>query len=369
MSSKVSWLRLLLGIAGLCLAACTLSAVPPTGTPPPTSIVIVATQSGVASNTPAPTITGFPPTSTVKPLATSTPVYTVSRPLPGVVCSVAPNASAVNIRSGPGTNFPIIGVLPASNWVLATRLDSSGWFQVSLTGTPVDGGWMSNTVVVLQQPCVCGPNNCSQVTTAVPTFTSVPVATATFPPDRCMAVPLTSTDSVQVFVEPIAQPGTWGRLEGAGALWVAGKTNDGWYGVYTSSSPVNIGIYRLSWIRADDRISLIGAPCGQLRVIDLSVPAAGDCMVTPANASSISIYGQTEVSAGVWGMLTAGTSLPVVGKSPAAGGGAPNGWYAVEAGNTLIAHAGKYRLRWIPIDSNVTTTGDCTNLPTVSLEF
>jgi Bacterial SH3 domain len=362
-------IRLIVGLLALVLSACTLSTAPRQPTEAPTqAIIIVPTNAPLATSTPQPTLTPLP-TNTSIPVPTATPVYIVSHLGPGPVCSLTPTVAGANIRSGPGTNYPIIGVLPAANWVSAVRLDGSGWYQISFPGTPVEGGWMSNTVVALQQPCVCGPNNCVAVTTPYPTFTPQPQPTATFPPDQCMLTLLTASDVVGAYTQPTLDQSPEFNLTPAHRLQVVGRTADGWYGVVRGNSQAAlVGIYTLVWIRSDARITLTGAPCGQLKIIDLSYPPPASCTVSPANTSSIPVYMEYDFSVAPAGTLSGGVSASVVGKSAAGIGGVTNGWYAIEPSIAQAGNVGKYRLRWVPIDNTVQTSGDCSALPTISLD-
>src|SRR5262249_11123186 len=95
--------------------------------------------------------------------------FNLIQPLPAAICSVVPSVTVANIRSGPGTNFPVIGTIFSGNWVMASRLTNSGWYQIVALGTVVNGGWISNTVVDLQQPCICTPDSCTQSGIVPPT--------------------------------------------------------------------------------------------------------------------------------------------------------------------------------------------------------
>jgi len=129
------------------------------------------------SRTPAPTFTPVPvgtamvivmPTATNPPTATSTPTTAPTStptvapdtptPLPpspsaqppsGTPTPVRPQVIAsntVNVRSGPGTNYPVIGSLPSNIPVSVTgRNNEASWWQIS---SP-DGatGWVANSVV------------------------------------------------------------------------------------------------------------------------------------------------------------------------------------------------------------------------------
>jgi len=358
---------LLLVVAGA--AACNLSLSGPPSTPtvrPVATITSLPTTTPVPrTNTPAPTNTSVPQPATNPP-----PAYTVRQPLPGPVCSVSPTVAAANIRGGPGVNFSVLGVLPANNWVLASRIDAGGWYQISYAGTVVHGGWISNTVVNLGQPCSCGPNNCTVVSTQPPP-TWTPLPTATTPPNICLIMVLTPNDVVNIYYQPTLDSNVWDTLRAGTSMTVTGRTSDGWYAI----GPLNlqgpmIGINALRWIRSDARITLSGAPCGTLRTIDISYPPPSGCTVSPVNISSIPVYPQHSFDLPASGTLSAGSTALAVGQTPPNYYGAPGGWYAIDPGIAQAGNVGRYRLRWIPIDSNVQLNGDCgiAGLPTVTLD-
>jgi hypothetical protein len=318
-----------------------------------------------ATNTPAPTNTFLP-----QPTVNVPPAYSVRQAVPGPVCSISPNVAAANIRSGPGVNFPVLGVLPANNWVLASRIEAGGWYQVSYAGTVVHAGWISNTVVNLAQPCSCGPNSCTVVNQPPPaTFTPIP--TVTTPPNVCTVSVLTPSDVVNIYYQPTQDSGVWDTLRAGGGMLVSGRTADGWYalGPLNLQGPM-IGINAMRWVRTDARITLAGAPCGTLKTIDLAYPPPSGCTVSPLNISSVPVYTQHSFDLPASGTLTDGSTAVVVGQTPANYYGAVNGWYAIEPGIAQAGSVGRYRLRWIPIDNNVQINGDCgiAGLPTVTLD-
>ncbi len=167
------WQRLIIGLAFLLPLACNLTTVDPTATPFPTSLptIKVSTATPTATTTLSPT----PTKTTAPPKATAKPVYNLSQPVPAAICSIVPSVEAANIRSGPGTNFPVIGVMLANNWVMASRLTGAGWYQIVALGTIVNGGWISSTVVDLQQPCICTPDSCTQSGIVPPTAAPSPL--------------------------------------------------------------------------------------------------------------------------------------------------------------------------------------------------
>jgi uncharacterized protein YraI len=75
------------------------------------------------------------------PEATATSTATPTPVIPQVVASIT-----VNVRSGPGTNYPVIGSLSPGNSLLVTGQNEQGtWWQVQ----PVEGpiGWVAASVV------------------------------------------------------------------------------------------------------------------------------------------------------------------------------------------------------------------------------
>ncbi len=365
MSIRSRWLlRVVLSSVLLLLAACNLSTQPPV-TPTDLIVILTNTPTATPSVTPTPTPTSSPSATALPPV---TPAFRVSNPLPAPACALVPTVDAANIRSGPSTANLVLGVLPAGNWVRARLQDSvTGWYQVTFTGSVVDNGWISNTVVTLQQPCVCGPNNCTAVTT--------PVVTATYPPpaDWCGMSVLTTTDLAPIYAQPSTTSALTGQITYGTFVNTIGRTLDGvWYAIDPGIAQApNVGIYRLRWVRADSRITLTGVRCGLIKTTDLTAPPAyRTCVAAPApGVTSIPVYNQSGYDAGTWGTLTSGQSLPIAGKTPINWFGSANGWYAVIVNPGIVPDVGRYALRWIPIDPNVQQTGDCDAMPTVTLDF
>lgn len=90
------------------------------------------------TNTPEPTVTPLSAVDTPIPEPTITPIPEVGSP------NVTANENDVNIRSGPGTDFDVIGTLPTgeSLEIIGRNADSS-WWQVS---TPNGIGWIFASV-------------------------------------------------------------------------------------------------------------------------------------------------------------------------------------------------------------------------------
>lgn len=108
----------------------------PTDTPAPTH-----TPSPTATATPTPTPS---PTSRPSPTATATPTLTPT-PTP-VPAFTVKEGSAVNVRSGPGTVYPVIGSLqPGETRQITGRNEAGDWWQFDYNGRP---GWVSGQVVI-----------------------------------------------------------------------------------------------------------------------------------------------------------------------------------------------------------------------------
>ncbi len=119
----------------------------------PTSISIsAATPTHTPTAVPVPTNTSTPtPTNTPTPTEPPTPTPTTPMPTPThTPTPVTPqivSSTTVNIRSGPGTNYPIIGSLPPNTPLLPVigRNETGSWWQVQLDEG--EAGWVSDEVV------------------------------------------------------------------------------------------------------------------------------------------------------------------------------------------------------------------------------
>jgi len=110
----------------------------PTFTPTSTATPLTLVRITPATPTPSPTPSATPvPTATPTDLPTATPTPVI----PQVVSS-----STVNIRSGPGINYPVIGSLPPGNpLVVVGRNEQGSWWQIQFSEGAV--GWVAGSVV------------------------------------------------------------------------------------------------------------------------------------------------------------------------------------------------------------------------------
>jgi hypothetical protein len=116
--------------------------------------LLVAPGSG--SGTPPagqPTLVPTPDNSTPTPVVPTIP----SAPQPPAgVCSVTPaQAGSVNIRSGPGFNYPIISQLQPNTFMTIQGISADGTWYVNVQGGLQS--WISSTVVIIGGPCTSLP--------------------------------------------------------------------------------------------------------------------------------------------------------------------------------------------------------------------
>jgi hypothetical protein len=65
-------------------------------------------------------------------------------------CNISAAGSAVNIRSGPGLGFGVIGSLAAGTAIPPEARGDNGWFQIK---TDAGAGWISGSVIVTSGTC------------------------------------------------------------------------------------------------------------------------------------------------------------------------------------------------------------------------
>lgn len=175
----------IVGILSLCLA-CTICGTfsgnnDSKATQPPQKIISFATE----VPTPEPTAT-LKPSPTVKPTETIQPLIDTATPLPTNIPEInKPVLTAgeknVNLRSGPGTDYNIVGtLLVGQSLEIVGRNPDSSWWQVS---APDGVCWVSASVVTVNNindeiPVVEAPPLPVEST---PTNTPIPVESAPTP--------------------------------------------------------------------------------------------------------------------------------------------------------------------------------------------
>ncbi len=122
-----------------------------------------------------PTATALPPTATPLPTATSRPLTPTLQPT--VTPTAEPQqarvvaASSVNLRSGPGRAYPVVGQMRANQELAIIARNANGdWWQLDWDGQ--GQAWVAGTVV-----SVLGPIDTVQVAKNIPTPPPQPTAT------------------------------------------------------------------------------------------------------------------------------------------------------------------------------------------------
>ncbi len=158
----------LLLIAGL--TACGFPS--PTPPPPTATVVSFLTQptqvSGETTTQLVPavveTAAPLPPTSTPLPTPSPEPTATPT-PTPAATPTLVPSptpepipmvkvdetlTTPINVRAGPGTNYPVIGQLqPGQEARLTGRNEDTSWWQISVGDAPETLGWVAGQLVTL----------------------------------------------------------------------------------------------------------------------------------------------------------------------------------------------------------------------------
>jgi hypothetical protein len=142
-----------------------------------------------------------PPVQTEEVVVTASPIPTAFPPTtdPNGACAVTPADAAINVRSGPGTNYPVVGaLLPSSSAPVFGRSPDNLWFQINASSVI---GWVSASVVNLTGNCAGVP--VVQPPTLPPTapFT----ATSPAPPSPSLPTP-TQTTTPSSTVAPTINP-------------------------------------------------------------------------------------------------------------------------------------------------------------------
>ncbi|MEW5961405.1 MAG: FHA domain-containing protein, partial [Chloroflexota bacterium] len=136
------------------------------------------TPTPVVINTPTPTITPLPPpaTPTFTPIPTPTPTSIPLTPTPAAALFTA-GIPALNVRQGPGTQFPVSGQLVQGEQVEIVGQAEVGqgrWWQIRLDAAAGGSGWVS------ANPAFGAASNTERV--PVVSIPAIPTATATGAP-------------------------------------------------------------------------------------------------------------------------------------------------------------------------------------------
>jgi len=146
--------------------------VPPTKTPKPT---FTPTPNATPTQVVFPTATHVPATATQPPTATTVPTPI---PPPTEVPKKFSATDTVNVRRGPGTNYPLAGTLdPGSSFEITGKTLGGDWLQFDYAGQP---GWISTGLVSVMADL--GAIQVAQNIPAAPTARPAPPPPPTAPP-------------------------------------------------------------------------------------------------------------------------------------------------------------------------------------------
>lgn len=88
-----------------------------------------------------------------------------------------------------------------------------------------------------------------------------------------------------------------------------------------------------------------------------SAPPAGlGCEIAPADSNGATAYTQADFGAPVFGTLSVGQYVEVLGRSL-------NGWYGFDPGIAQAGNTGAARLRWLPVNTRLLYRGNCPDRP------
>lgn len=151
----------------------------------------------------------------------------VPEPEPGVPTGVATAPQGLNVRSGPGTNFPVIGVAPyGAEAEIIGRSADSRWWVVSVPSAAGGMGWVSADFVAASNtadvPVIASPPPpIIIVPTATPQPTPTPVPAATPTPSPQMSLTASPTTIQQGQCSTLS----W-SVENVQAVWVYPQGQD-----------------------------------------------------------------------------------------------------------------------------------------------
>jgi hypothetical protein len=143
----------------------------PGATGAPATPNVEASPTATLTPTPEATIT---PTLTLQPTATATPTPVATLPAPSDVGTVA--SAVVNVRAGPGTNYPILMAVRGGDTFRVLGQDASGsWLYILLAGGRT--GWLFRplTDYAASAPLVTAPPPPTPAPTAQPSPVSPPI--------------------------------------------------------------------------------------------------------------------------------------------------------------------------------------------------
>jgi hypothetical protein len=188
--------------------------------------------------------TALPPTALPPAAYATVPVPTVIPPTPAPQALVATALDYVNIRSGPGTQYPIYGVAsPGASAEIVGKSADSGWWaiKISTNYAPTGMAWVSASYVA-----VSGTGSVVVIPAPPPPQVITPP-----PPPPSNSNMVYTIQPAYVYPAPVADTPPYGQVPAGTALTALGITRDGlWVGVAVPASvnPLGIGYVMAAYL-------------------------------------------------------------------------------------------------------------------------
>ena len=190
------------------------------------------------------------------PSSAPTPSAPTVEPVPTVTgAPYVTTTTSVNIRSGPGTNYPVYGVAPAGVSAPVTGISPDGWWYVitiPTTYSPDGTAWVSADYVTLT-------GTTAAELPVVPPPPPPPPADVTPVPPAPGGLTVQTTEPVNVRAGPGNEFPSYGQVPTGTPLQAVGLSQDGnWVAVTipTSIAPSGIGWVNSAYLQAFDPADL-----------------------------------------------------------------------------------------------------------------
>jgi len=232
----------------------------------------------------------------------------VTLPPPATGAPTATATDYVNLRTGPGTNYPVLGVAApgATSTILGKSQDGQWWVvTVPTTLTATGQAWVSASYVIVSNaanvPVIPAPP-------APPTVTPVPPSTG--------AVIGTATEPINVRSGPSSQYPSYGVVPAGAQGEIIGANSDNtWYQVKlpTSVAPVGYGWVSAAYVTVSSgTVPVAPTPPPPEVVQPIATPSAESASVATV-LEAVNVRSGPSTDYPSYGVAPAGASAPVVG--------------------------------------------------------
>ena len=256
--------------------------------------------------------------------STTEPIVIPPTPIPGAATGTA--LEAVNIRTGPGTNYPSYGVVPAGSTgeIIGKSQDGQWWVvKISVSLSPSGQGWVSAQYIL-----ATGAENVPVINAPPP---PPPVEV---PPPASNAPSATALDSVYVRSGPGTNYPAYGVAPKGATGEVVGVSQDGkWWAVKlpTTVASVGYGWVSVDWVSTSNTsgVPVLPAPAPP-PVVTPEPPATG--APTAVAMDYINVRSGPGEQYESYGVAPPGASAEILGKSQ------DGQWWAVKV---LVVSSGR----------------------------